>query len=489
VHNRRAGFGRRTFLRGVGGVILGVPFLEALQGRGAYAAPSDRRPSRFLLFFHHQGTVNREWVLPGTSEDSFTHGSIAQPLGPYRSRMLYVRGLDNKIAALSRSDGHNASERSLFTANVFTTAVDGQGRYIPRDAQAADDAHAAGPSIDQVLADRLYNGQPNRSIDLSVGGSGPSRLLYRGASDPVSSEGDPRQALARLFSDSGLGETEALRLMARRQSVLDAVQENFRGLCGKVGQEDCLRLEAHADKIRDLERRVTSTTSGSGCGRPVLNLRPSAWRTEASSYDTSVDDETTAIAHIDILTTALACDLAPVGTLLFRSGQNPAVFNRLTTNGPSGGPEPLVSSRYQNWHDMVHRGRNLNGGSIDEPGLVRGYRWYSERFAELLGAMGRTETAAGTLLDDTMVLWMSEFGNGNGHNNLNLHCALAGNLGAGASTGRCLSLHAAAGEWDSGPYATNQLFVSALQAFGFGDQRFGFSGDGVSAGPLPRFAG
>ena len=47
-------FKRRAFLRGAGGITLGLPFLEALAPRKA-AAQTATTPKRLAIFFNHNG--------------------------------------------------------------------------------------------------------------------------------------------------------------------------------------------------------------------------------------------------------------------------------------------------------------------------------------------------------------------------------------------------------------------------------------------------
>lgn len=468
-------FGRRAFLVGAGGITLSLPWLSVLGSPvRAQDAGVPGGPRRLLLFFHHQGTVLRQWALPGAGETDFTLGEVMSPLEPFRDRLMFLYGIDNRIADLNLSNGHNSSARSCLTAQLFATAVDASGRYVPRDAQTVDNAPANGPSIDQVLAARMQGDLPYRSVDLAVGNQdGEGQMLFAGPSDPVRSEPDPRRALDRFFATDDGSAEELRRLRIRKQSVLDAVLSSFGALRSRLGSEDRMRLDAHADKVRDIERRVLATATVS-CGRPTLDLPP--------DYDHARDDWTSAPTQMDLLVMALSCNLAPVGSLVFANAHAP--FEWLTYDD-GGVQRPVVAPGYDNWHDMVHRGRDIDGGTRDEPGLVRGYRWYSEQFAYLLEQLRSTPEDEGTLLDHTLVLWMSEFGDGDGHNTLKLHVVLAGNSGSSRGMGRFLDLSGGAGDWVPSATCTNQLFVTILQAFGYDDTTFGYQAEGVDPGGLP----
>ncbi len=76
---------RRTFLRGAGGVCVGLPFLSAMESRGGGAAD----PKRFVVFFTNNGTVASAWTPTGTEHD-FTLGPILAPLAPYQDELLVL---------------------------------------------------------------------------------------------------------------------------------------------------------------------------------------------------------------------------------------------------------------------------------------------------------------------------------------------------------------------------------------------------------------
>lgn len=456
--------GRRAFLLGTGGVALTLPFLDAFQNVAKAAPPG---PKRFILFYHSQGTILRHSAIPGASDTDFSLGQIMTPLEPWRDRCLFLYGVDNKISGLNRSNGHSSSTRTCLTANVYSSALDGSGQLIPTDAQPDVEGHASGPSIDQVLAGRLLGSQPYSSVDLSVA-SDNGRLLYAGKDDPVTSEPDPQKAFDRFFASSTASEDELARLRLRKLSVLDAVQENFGRLRQRVGRDDKARLDAHAEKIRSIE---TSIENAKVCETPTMNL--------PTDFNYQVDEGVSSPVQLDLLTMAMSCDLAPVGTMVFGNGHDPA-FSGITAEG-----QPL-SAGYDNWHAMVHEGRGLDAGggnTYDAPGLIRGYQWYTEQFAGLLDRLSNTPDETGTLLDSTCVLWMSEFGDGVGHNNNKLHIVMAGNTGF--EMGRCLKL-GDGGPYSPSPHCTNQVFVSLLRGFGFGDETFGWQdAEGVTPGPIP----
>lgn len=457
MSRRLTGLSRRDLLRTAGASGLALPFF------GAFAKPARAgalvAPKRFVVLTHRQGTVMSQWAPTGT-ETQFTLSPILEPLAAFQDRMVVIAGLDNKISAFnSAGNGHDNAELTLMTA-------------MPYQDQTASVLQPGGPGIAQVIADRISTTTPFSRLDFGVGGGtsggglSGQRVFAHGAGLPVTTTNDPDRAFASLFGGASLSQADLLALRARRGSVLDAVKQSFDALRYRLPSDDQIRLDAHVDNLRELELRVTSDAAAS-CAPPELSF--------PAGYDYGFDDNTTTPAQIQLMVEALACDQTRVATLSFLSGHDPT-FPWLDVSGA-----PVVpTDRYDNWHAMVHDGR-------DEPGLVAGFSWYAEMLATLLAAMeGKVDVDGDNLLDTTCVMWISEFGNGSGHNQRKIPVVLFGNVGAGGG-GRYLDYMVGGpdGDWDSSDHTTNQLFVSLLQLFGQSDNTFGFLDPALPDGPLP----
>jgi hypothetical protein len=84
--------------------------------------------------------------------------------------------------------------------------------------------------------------------------------------------------------------------------------------------------------------------------------------------------------------------------------------------------------------------------------------------AYLCGKLDAIPEGEGTLLDNTVVLWINELGRGNSHSRNNIPIVMAGSAGGYFRTGRFL-------QYDETPH--NNLLVSLLNAFGISDTTFG----------------
>ncbi len=436
---------RRNVLRGSAGIAVALPFLESLPS--ARAADSEA-PLRYLGFMHPQGTLVGEWTPTETGSD-YTLPAILSPLESVRDSVVVVSGVDNPAAGLHvASNGHVSSGRSIFTAAGPSPISD----FAP---------FADGPSIDQVIAERIAAPTPYRSLQFGIGGSdvGEYQALYAGPGDPVPLDHDPASIFDLLFTDFQVGEpptpSAAQRLRARRQSVLDAVRDNFTSLQNRVSASDRIRLEAHADKIRQLEQQVGGTGDATlSCEIPQLEI--------PAGYDSRNDsqDDISSRLLTDLMVMAIACDLTRVGTLQYTNYHGP----RYEWLGQA------IPGPYDQWHAMVHDIPNAN----DLTAARAVFTWYMEELAYLVDQLSQLADAGGTTLLDNMIVYsVSELGDGASHATNRLPVVLAGGACGQLETGR----HVRA---DGG--RIGELYVSFLNMFGAPDTSFGEPG--LCSGPL-----
>ncbi|MDX2055946.1 MAG: DUF1552 domain-containing protein [Polyangiaceae bacterium] len=452
---------RRGLLRGAGGVAIGLPFL-AQSHRSVLAAPGSH-PQRLVVVFHGQGTMLDRFT-PATTGQGFELPPLLQPLAAHKQKLTVISGLDNKVASAMGGNGHNKAGRSILTAQTFSNAPNGGG----------DNGDANGPSIDQVIASRIQQTARQKSVGLAVSCAGvfEYQLFYAGKDDPVAVQEDPIAAFDSLFSSLPAPGTPAPapnltlreRLQAGRGSILDAVTKDFDTLVKRVGLEDRDRLLLHAEKIRELERLSSAVgvppAQGVACGKPNLGL--------AQGFDVCNSDQEPLVARAQMKNAAmaLACDVTRVAMVQFTHYHDPT-FSFLGKGIPGS---------YPDWHSMIHRDGGLMPGRDDM--VFAGMSYYSTQVAGLLDELAAVDDGDGqTLLDNTLVLWISEFGEGGTHSTNKIPVVLAGGAGGKLKTGQHLS-------FANQNRTTNDLFVTLLNIFGGTDTTFGFGGSDLNKGPL-----
>ena len=458
--NRR-GISRRNVLRGAGGTVLGLPFLELFEGEAA-ARPGGEGPRRMISFFHPQGMIMDAWVPNGTGS-GYGLSEILQPLSalnpatgnPLSEDVVVVSGLNNVIMALNDgSYGHPSATHTLFTCQPLTPNVAPDGTLLPTAQQTPNEDNtflAAGPSIEQVIAERHGQDTMYRSVDLSIGGRGLSLIsppFSGGVDELIEPEDDPAAAFDRLFTDLDVDDPTPLqRLRAARGSVLDTVGDSFAQLQARVGAEDRMRLEAHLDKVRELETQLGGGIPLPACDTPSIGAVPGY---DTGSF-TDVGLDQVAPQMIDMAVMALACDMTRVATLQFTIGHDPR-FDWLGLGIPG---------QWDNWHSMIHEARNTASG---RPLMIAAMQWYTEMFVYLLQRLASIPEGDGTMLDNTVVLWLSEFGDGDGHGSQNLPAVIAGSGCGRIATGQHL---------DHTDRTVGDLCTTILHAFGHDDPTFG----------------
>lgn len=409
---------RRGVLRGLGGLAVGLPLLQILPGRAQASAPY---PKRFIVFFNPNGTLKERWSPQGTETD-FLLPEILAPLERHKRDVVITDGIDMPVSEEGPGGPHNRGMASLLTGQIILPGpfADGDGRMA---------GWAGGISIDQFIAQHIGNQTRFSTLELGVRAlenEPRARISYLGADQPVPPENNPGNVWSRLFGGMNQDPEVLRKLITQRRSVLDVVRGDFDRLNRKLAPEDRHKLAQHFDAVRDLERRLgLSLPQGGGGGTPAGAC---AAPLQPGPTDPAAEDqyELNAGLQMDLLVMALACDLTRVVSLEFSSALNALRFT-------------FMGMRDQDGHSLSHAG----DGSTDlQDEWARMLTWYSEQFSSLLDKLKAIPEGEGTLLDNTLILWVNELSRGNTHAHQDMPFVLAGGAGGGLRTGRHLVYNA-----------------------------------------------
>jgi hypothetical protein len=246
---------------------------------------------------------------------------------------------------------------------------------------------------------------------------------------------------------------ERRRRLAERGSILDATVDEARRLGRAVGTTDRQRLERFQTSVREVEERLHAEGAWEDRPKPVP--------AEASPADV-VDrallfkgyESMLAIARL-----ALETDSTRLVTLLVDAFATPPF--RLD----DGAETKLTLDDY---HNLSHHGQDAQRVAQ----LLEADRRQMTLLAGLLGALAERREGEERLLDRTIVLFGSNMGDSNTHDNTNLPILLAG---GGFRHGS----HLAFNPDDNAPLSN--LFVSILQRLGIEADAFA-SSTGTLAG-------
>ncbi|MBX7099015.1 MAG: DUF1552 domain-containing protein [Myxococcaceae bacterium] len=428
---------RRRLLLGASGAALALPPLEAF----AQAAPV---PKRLVLLFTANGTLYEQWAPADAAKPA---GSpILAPLAPHAADLLPITNLEVTSAKGGLGDDHGRGIAHLWTG----TAMVGQPR-------GPDPWWAGGPSVDQVAARTLGKDTALASLELAVQPRSAAvfdRMISAGAGQPVPPEVDPLKVFDRLFGARTATPDELRRRRERRTSVLDFVRGELSSLKQQVGRADALRLEAHAESVRAVERRLALLAQAPACA-------PFA-RPNAVDVDDPAQFEALGRLQLDLLALALTCDLTRVGSVQYSGAASPVVYRWLGCTVEH--------------HELSHR---ADGDADAAAQLLSICTWSSGEVKRLLDALAAvTERDGQRLLDHTVVAWGNELGKGNTHSHARVPFVLAGGRALGLAPGRVV---------DATGHSHNDLLLSLLQAVGVQASSFGDAA--FCKGPLPGLTG
>ncbi|MBV9468649.1 MAG: DUF1552 domain-containing protein [Abitibacteriaceae bacterium] len=431
---------RREFLRKLGLSAAVLPFLANLPSLAA--AEGEPRKQRLIIMFSPDGIVPSTF-WPDQEGESFTLKESLKPLEPFRNRTLLLHGVCDRV----RGDGDN----HMRGIGCLLTGAE----LFPGNIQGGSDTPAgwsSGISIDQEIKNYLQQDAATRTRfgSLEFGVLVPeradtwTRMAYAGPNKPISPINSPYQMFNKLY-----GRAKDQEIF---KSVLDDLQDDLNRVRSQVSTEDRQILEEHTTLVREMEHDLQQANN-KDIGHAVPVLEPGVRADNDNIPQISK-------LQIDLLVNSFAADFARVATLQYTNSVGQARFRWL---GIEDGQ-----------HDLSHK---PDSDADAQEKLTRINKWYCEQLAYLAKRLADTPEpgGSGSLLDNTLIVWTNELGQGNSHTLDNIPFVLVGN-GLGFKMGRSLSYPTV---------AHNRLLMSLAHGMGHQISRFGnpdFCGDG----PLPN---
>jgi len=449
---------RRTLIRGAGGIAIGLPFLSAMLRPGRSHA-AEETPTRFVVFFTPGGTLREKWLPTGTPSD-FQFQSMLAPLTPFKHKLVLLDGLDLAVTSIGAGHPHSRGMAGVLTGQELLS-----GSFNTNGGNAS---FAAGPSVDQIIADRISGGLPFKSLEVSSGWSTgiasgglphpATQLTYAAREKPIPPATNPLSTFKRVFGD---GATDQDQQKLWNTSILDAVGGEYKRISAQLGPEDRLKLEAHLAMLEESKQGLLAGVNA-GCAPPT-NLDPNPNYYEDGTLDGAPSDggANTIVngakvplkgkVMTDLLVAALACGSTNVGTMQWSDSEAKFLLSFLK----DGMGNALADHHHGYQHDRGFQPEALE--------LI--YHFYAEQFAYLLQKMDAVVEGNGkTLLDNSVVLAVSELQKPDNHGQEDMPFILAGGAGGRLVGNRWL-------KFDSMPH--NNLLVSLLNLFGGPETTFG----------------
>ena len=299
---------------------------------------------------------------------------------------------------------------------------------------------SGGPSIDQVLASRLGAATRIPSLELAMdpaekGLAGPakenkiygSHLSWSSPTTPIPPEINPKAAFDRLFRAQvpTAGGPQPTTSAQDDQSMLDAIIRDLPAFQGGLGAEDRRKLEEYTTSVRELEVRLAREVKGAKEPRRIdpaaIRALPELDGRVAKGGETGRRSNTPEMMRLllDVLVMAFWTDTTRIAT--FQMGVE--VTNRKFSFLPG------VSDSH---HELSHHENKQE--KIDQ--YLRICTWHVAQFAYLVARLGQLKEGAGTVLDNSMLLFGSGLRDGNKHDKHDLPIVLAGGGGGALQGGR-----------------------------------------------------
>jgi Protein of unknown function (DUF1552) len=449
---------RRTLLRGAG-VLMGLPFLEAMRGRALAQATT---PQRFLAFFCPCGTEPTRWEPAAT--DAITEADLTECLvdmagfeaeqewpasGPVFSDITWVTNVNHEAVC---ADIHNPSMAlSAHSARGASPEVTPQ------------------PTLDQYLAARIQADTPYRSLTSSATGDTAITQGFMSFRENGQSEAVFRNA-TKLFDtvfsglnldDQAAEPTAPMEIRGRQASILDYAQEDALRLGMRLGAADKQRVEHYLQSVRELETQIQTTTVSAGCSIP-------------ENPESTRDMHTNTKLMLDLTLMAFQCDLTRVAVVQYSNSWDVNYGKYDLPDGCGDWSDHFISHKL----DDNDRATDLDGLGRDEAmrianaRVVQTSRFKARRFANVVSALKAAPGAnGGTLFDETLALYCSENGDGDSHSRKRVPYMLAGKMG-GFQTGRVVAA-------DGMP--TGALHASIMNYYGLDIAEYG----DPASGPIP----
>ena len=425
VATRRA-ISRRRFLQGTG-ILLSLPFLEAMLPAFARAAESssplapNAKPRRMFGICNNLGLLGDNFFPTGTGKD-YVDSPYLRLLAEHRNDYTVFSGVSHPNV-----DGGHPSDIAFLTAAPHPASSSFRNTI----------------SLDQHIAERIGIMTRFPSLTLAVNTSSRS-LSWTAAGVAIPPEEKAAEVFRQLFLQGSPEEVEAqIRELDTGRSILDAVAGQAKALSRNVGARDRDRLEQYFTSVRDLEQRLQVSKGWERRPKPVVNVPPPVDPPSPAQYMAKVK------VMYDLVRLAFETDSTRSITLMLNSVGTPV-------------PQIAGASITDDYHNLSHHGKSPDKLTqlqvLDE--------WHMKLLAGLLRDLKSVREDGETLLDRTMVLYGSNFGDANAHSTTNMPTIFAG---GGFRHGQHLAFNRERN------YPLPNLFVSMLQRLGLEEGSFASS--------------
>lgn len=429
---------RRDFLRTIAKMGLTTAFTsQFMLSANVFAQTAGAK--RFVMVYYPNGCVRDKWHsynVGALGSSSFTTSPL-QHLNAHLNKIVAIKNLNYN--GHGGNSGHPESCRGVFS---------GGQEYAP--------------TFDVSIGEAL-GGRFTKNMHVGVWTSKAKDAAHMPFTDKNSNKiqvsDDPQQVYDMLIADvvrnsGGTPDPDT----ERRKKILETLHENLDLLqANTLNVKQQGKLLTHEEALNYYQNTLSGTLDigGTGFSRPAIGM-------------TGINDDGDAIAKAQMRNIAMAfqADITRTATFQFMSAQDES----LKINFPAIRP---YMGEYGSGEKLTYNQNGSHASSHDESSLFDAQtRWYNIMVAYLMDELAARPdvTYGGTLLDNTLILVMSEVGGGN-HQQENPGIYVAGGAGNAIRSGTGIN---------AGNTGMSNLYLDISKAFGLNWGGYGNSSGGVT---------
>jgi hypothetical protein len=424
---------------------VALPLLDVMSPTRLLAATSDGGPPplRMGFFYVPNGMHMPAWT-PQKDGREFELTPTLQKLAENKDSISVLSGL-TLDGARAHGDGGGDHARSVA---AFLTGAH------PRKTNGADIQN--GVSVDQVAAQYVGDRTRFASLELGLEASSQagncdsgyscayaSNMSWRGPTNPMAKETDPRALFDRLFAGQTVKETRRAKSEREkyRKSILDFVASDAKRLHAHLPIVDRRKLDEYLYSIRDVEKRLDGAEKLGLTEEGVPDYpRPSGVPQELSRHSDLM---------MDMVALAYQTDSTRILSFMFTNAGSNRAYKEIGVN--------------EGHHELSHHGKSEH----KQAEIAKINSFHAERINYLLSRLKLIREGDGSLLDHCMIVYGSGISDGDRHNHDDLPILLAGGGGGRIRAGQHV-------RYKNGTPLCN-LYLWMMKQMGANADRFGDS--------------
>ncbi len=410
-----------------------------------YSQQDGNKLKRFVPIMVPGGFWQETWMKAGPN-GTVAFGEAVKSLEPFADQIVAISGFNNTVAANTRH--HFRGMSTMLT-----------GAKVGGDVKAP----ANGRSMDQMISDKVSSNVQFASIETGFRTmdyvDSKTRFIYSAPKTPKEPIKSAENLYKKLFSgakptlaNNGAAKSgDEAKFRAKNLRVLDGIRDQINMMNKELVGQDKQQLDFHLDTIREIEKRIELQ---------VNNSVPGACEKPAIGENYAAIEEANIL--MDLTAQSLICGLTNVASYQINMASARLVYDFLPGQKAYG---------TKHHHGITHS--EPMGDANAKTFFPQVDDFHSTLVARMAKALSDTPEGNGSMLDNTIMMWMTPITTPKNHSHTNMRWMVMGGKGSAPwQTNRYVEV--------KGEKCFN-IHVSVMRAFGFNINSFGDGGG--STGP------